>query len=128
MLLKRTSVILLLSFFFLSAVTTTKATLNLLIDNWDSGSTDQWNLWGSPLPVLNASANAQGTYSIDPNGDGSYHSGLVSKTMFDLSENIRFTIDTYIESAASWSELEFGLVNTNNIPTNPNTFPILWRR
>ena len=78
-------------------------------------------LMGQSLPVLNASANAQGTYSIDPNGDGSYHSGLVSKTMLDLSENIRFTIDTYIESAASWSELEFGLVNTNNIPTNPNT-------
>lgn len=94
---------------------------DLLIDDWESGNTNQWNSWGSPRPILNSSANALGTYSIDPNGDGSYHSGLVSKQMFTLSESIRFTVEAYVESASAWSELEFGLVDTNTIPDSPNT-------
>ena len=62
-----------------------------------------------------------GGFSIDPNGDGSYHSGLVSKQLFTLSENTRLTLDAYITSALFWSELEFGLVDTNMIPNNPIT-------
>ena len=92
---------------------------NSSLENWESGTTDQWNLWGSPLPVLNASSGAIGDYSIDPNGDGSYHSGLVSKQLFSLSENTRLILDAYIESASAWSELEFGLIDTNSVPSNP---------
>ena len=95
--------------------------LNLLEEDWESGNTSQWNSWGSPLPILNSSGNAVGSYSLDPNGDGSYHSGVVSKQMFSLSSDIRFTLDAYIESASAWSELEFGFVDTNVIPNSPNT-------
>jgi hypothetical protein len=105
--------------FFLSF--TLCSALNLLEEDWESGNTSQWNSWGSPSPILNSSANAFGSYSLDPNGDGSYHSGVVSKQMFSLSSDIRFTIDAYIESASAWSELEFGLVDTNVIPNSPNT-------
>ena len=41
--------------------------------------------------------------------------------MFNLSNGVRFALDAYIESATAWSELEFGLVNTNIIPNSPNT-------
>lgn len=106
---------------FLFSCATALASTSLLSENWESGTTDQWNLWGSPLPVLNASSGAIGDYSIDPNGDGSYHSGLVSKQLFSLSENTRLILDAYIESASAWSELEFGLIDTNSVPSNPNT-------
>ena len=99
----------------------THAAINLLTEDWESGNANQWNSWGSPLPTLNSSESAIGNYSLDPNGDGSYHSGVVSKQMFDLSSGIRFSVDAFIESASAWSELEFGLVNTNTIPNNPNT-------
>ena len=97
------------------------AAINLLIEDWESGNANQWNSWGSPLPTLNSSESAIGNYSLDPNGDGSYHSGVVSQEMFNLTSGIRLTLDTYIESAAAWSELEFGLVDTNIIPNSPNT-------
>ena len=100
---------------------TASAAINLLTETWELGNTNQWNSWGSPLPVLVSSGNAIGDYSADPNGDGSYHSGLVSKQLQTLSSEIRLSVDAYIESASSWSELEFGIVNTNAIPTNPNT-------
>lgn len=95
--------------------------VNLFIEDWDAGHMNQWNSWGSPQPILNASATAGGGYSLDPNGDGSYHSGVVSQQMFSLSSGIRFTLDAFIESAPAWSELEFGLVNTNIISNSPNT-------
>ena len=95
------------------------ATVNLISEDWEIGTLDNWNSWGSPLPRLNSSSNALGEFSIDPNGDGSYHSGLVSKQLFTLSENTRLTLDAYITSALFWSELEFGLVDTNVIPNNP---------
>mgnify|MGYP002038863322 CR=1 FL=1 len=85
--------------------------LNLFVEDWESGNLNQWNSWGSPLPILNSSETAIGNYSLDPNGDGSYHSGIVSKQMFDLSSGVRFTLDAFIESASAWSELEFGLVD-----------------
>ena len=97
------------------------AAINLIIEDWESGNANQWNSWGSPLPTLNSSESAIGNYSLDPNGDSSYHSGVVSQEMFNLTSGIRLTLDTYIESAAAWSELEFGLVNTNIIPNSPNT-------
>lgn len=95
--------------------------LNLFVEDWESGNLNQWNSWGSPLPILNSSETAIGDFSLDPNGDGSYHSGLVSQQMFALSSGVRFTLDAFIESASAWSELEFGLVDTNAIPNSPNT-------
>ena len=95
--------------------------LNLFVEDWESGNLNQWNSWGSPLPILNSSETAIGDYSLDPNGDGSYHSGLVSQQMFNLSGGVRFALDAFIESSSAWSELEFGLVDTNAIPNSPNT-------
>ena len=97
------------------------AAINLLVEDWESGDANQWNSWGSPLPSLNSSESAIGNFSLDPNGDGSYHSGVVSQEMFNLTSGVRLTLDTYIESASAWSELEFGLVDTNIIPNSPNT-------
>ena len=91
------------------------------MEDWEEGNLNKWNSWGSPLPILNSSVSAIGDYSLDPNGDGSYHSGLVSQQMFSLSSDIRLTLDAFIESSFAWSELEFGLVNTNVIPNSPNT-------
>ena len=108
-----------LSCFFISL--NVYSAVNLLVEDWESGNTSQWNSWGSPLPTLNSSESAIGNYSLDPNGDGSYHSGVVSQEMFNLTSGVRLTLDTYIESASAWSELEFGLVDTNIIPNSPNT-------
>ncbi|MFP6628514.1 MAG: PEP-CTERM sorting domain-containing protein [Myxococcota bacterium] len=91
-------------------------------EDWESGSIDsaRWNSWGVPSPVLQSGGNAIGNLSLDPNGDGSFHSGVVSADVFSLSGGVRVSIDAYIESAASWSELTFGLANTTAIDTNPN--------
>ena len=91
-------------------------------EDWESGSIDpaRWNSWGSPLPLLQSGGNALGNHSLDPNGDGSYHSGVVSADTFALSGGVRVSIDAYIESASQWSELTFGLANTTAIGTNPN--------
>jgi hypothetical protein len=97
------------------------AAVHLIAEDWESGNTNQWNSWGYPLPTLNSTSSALGNYSADPNGDGSYHSGLVSQQMYSFTDEIRLSIDAYIESASAWSELEFGIINTNSIPTNPNT-------
>ena len=91
-------------------------------EDWESGSIDpaRWNSWGSPSPLLQSGGNAIGNYSLDPNGDGQYHSGVVSADTFALSGDVRVSIDAYIESAAFWSELPFGLATTTVIGTNPN--------
>ena len=49
-----------------------------------------------------------GNHSLDPNGDGWYHSGVVSADTFVLSPGVHVSIDAYIESASQWSELTFG--------------------
>ena len=83
-------------------------------DDWESGSiaSADWNSWGYPAPLLESGGNAEGNYSLDPNGDSSYLSGLVSANTFTLSGGVRVSIDAYIESALQWSELTFGLANT----------------
>ena len=91
-------------------------------EDWESGSIDtaRWNSWGYPLPVLQSGGNAIGDYSLDPNGDASYLSGVVSADTFALSGGVRVSISAYIESASHWSELTFGLANTTAIAMNPN--------
>jgi len=91
-------------------------------EDWESGSIDsaRWSSWGYPLPVLQSGGSATGSYSLDPNGDGLYHSGVVSADTFALSGGVRVSINAYIESASYWSELTFGLANTTAIGTNPN--------
>jgi hypothetical protein len=91
-------------------------------EDWESGSIDSahWNSWGYPSPLLDNGANTAGGYSLDPNGDGSFHSGVVSAETFPLSGGVRVSIDTYIQSASKWSELTFGLANRTTIGTNPN--------
>jgi|GEM_PF-5772305 hypothetical protein len=72
-----------------------------------------------PDPVLQSGGNAEGSYTLDPNGDSSYLSGVVSTTTLTLSAGLRLSVDAYIESASSWSELSFGLANTTAVtPTN----------
>jgi hypothetical protein len=69
--------------------------------------------------VLQSGGNAEGSYTLDPNGDSSYLSGVVSTTTLTLSAGLRLSVDAYIESASSWSELSFGLANTTAVtPTN----------
>jgi len=114
-------ILILFTFGIFSTQISLSATVNLLSESWEQGNFEQWNSWGSPSPQFNSTQDALGQYSLDPNGDGSYHSGLVSKQMFTLSEGTRLKIDAFIESSFAWSELEFGLVDTNIIPTNPNT-------
>lgn len=92
----------------------------LLEENWESGtiSSTQWDSWGSPAPLLVSGGNAVGNDSLDPNGDGSYLSGLVSANTLAFSSSVRVSIDAYIESASQWSELRFGLVHTSAITQN----------
>ena len=91
-------------------------------EDWESGSIDstRWNSWGYPSPLIDNGANTTGGHSLDPNGDGSFHSGVVSAETFALSGGVRVSIDTYIQSASKWSELTFGLANTTTLGTNPN--------
>ena len=106
----------------LSAGHFTSASMNFFTETWESGSTSgNWHSWGWPSPVLSSSANAVGSYSMDPNGDSSYHSGMVSSQMYTLSAGVSLTVAAYIESAAQWSELNFGITDSNSFPTNPNT-------
>ena len=93
----------------------------LYSEDWESGSIDagDWTKWGYPDPVLQSGGNAEGSYALDPNGDSSYLSGVVSTTTLTLSAGLRLSVDAYIESASSWSELSFGLANTTAVtPTN----------
>ena len=93
----------------------------LYSEDWESGSIDaaDWTKWGSPDPVLQSGGNAMGNYSLDPNGDHYYLSGLVSTSTLPLSAGLRLSVDAYIEAASSWSELSFGLANTTAVtPTN----------
>ena len=96
------------------------SSLLLLEDDWESGSiaSADWISWGSPVPVLESGGNAAGNYSLDPNGDDYYLSGLVSASAFSLSGGVRVSIDAYIESALQWSELSFGLARTTEITQN----------
>ena len=89
-------------------------------EDWESGSIDstRWDSWGYPDPVLDNGTSAVGSYSLDPNGNESYLSGLVSADTFALSGGVRVSIDAYIESASSWSELSFGLADTTSVTPN----------
>ena len=90
-------------------------------EDWESGSIDpaRWNSWGIPLPVLDTGVNAVGNYSLDPNGDASYLSGVVSADTFALSGGVRISIDAYIESASQWSELMLVLSFLGYVHANP---------
>lgn len=93
----------------------------LYSENWESGSIDaaDWTKWGYPDSVLQSGGNVIGNHSLDPNGDSSYLSGLVSTNTLTLSAGLRLSVDAYIEAASSWSELSFGLANTTAVtPTN----------
>lgn len=93
------------------------SSLLILEDDWESGSiaSADWNSWGSPAPLLQGGGNAVGNHSLDPNGNGSYLSGLVSANTFALTDAVQVSIDAYIESAPQWSELSFGLARTAGI-------------
>jgi len=91
--------------------------LPLLEHDWESGTIApaDWHSWGFPSPALASGGNAAGNHSLDPNGDSSYLSGLVSANTFTLSGGLQVSIDAYIESATQWSELSFGLARTSAI-------------
>ena len=86
----------------------------LYSEDWESGSIDaaDWTMWGYPDPVLQSGGNAVGNHSLDPNGDSSYLSGVVSANPLTLSAGLRLSVEAYIEAAPLWSELSFGLANT----------------
>ena len=87
------------------------------LEEWESSSiqTTRWTKWGSPESVLQTGGNTQGSYSFDPGGDASYRSVVVSAGVLPLRAGLRVSVDTDIETASRWSELEFGLANTTAV-------------
>ena len=51
---------------------------SLLNENWETGVIDstKWINWGYPSPNISTAIHKQGQYSVDPNGDSAYLSGL----------------------------------------------------
>ena len=87
---------------------------SLLNENWETGVIDstKWINWGYPSPNISTAIHKQGQYSVDPNGDSAYLSGLVSSQTFTPTAGLQLSVDAYIQSASQWSELEFGFANT----------------
>ena len=106
---------------YLASASTTGFAALLYSENWESGSIDaaDWTKWGYPDSVLQSGGNVIGNHSLDPNGDSSYLSGLVSTNTLTLSAGLRLSVDAYIEAASSWSELSFGLANTTAVTLAP---------
>ena len=77
----------------------------LYSEDWESGAIDaaDWTSWGYPDPLLQSGGNAVGNHSLDPNGDSSYLSGLVSTNTLTLSAGLRLSVDAYIEAAGGLS-------------------------
>jgi hypothetical protein len=61
------------------------ATFVFFDDFISSIDTNKWNLWGYPTPYLYSSS------IVKVNGDGSYHSGMTTRQIFNLS-NIMFEV------------------------------------
>ena len=97
---------------------------SLLNENWETGVIDstKWINWGYPSPNISTAIHKQGQYSVDPNGDSAYLSGLVSSQTFTPTAGLQLSVDAYIQSASQWSELEFGFANTTSIDTTPQYF------
>ena len=97
---------------------------SLFTENWETGVIDnsKWNSWGYPVPNISSPSHKQGNYSLDPNGDSAYLSGLISVQTFSPVAGLELSIDAYIQSATQWSELEFGFSNTTTIDTTPQYF------
>jgi hypothetical protein len=92
----------------------------IFTEDWESGLDSQtWSSWGWPSPILSTANHRQGTYSLDPNGDGSYLSGVISTARFTPEVGMQLSVQAYIESAQSWSELEFGLAAATQIDSTP---------
>ena len=92
----------------------------IFTEDWESGfDSSVWSTWGWPSPVLSSASHAQGAYSLDPNGDGSYLSGVISTERFTPVAGMQLSVQAYIESAQSWSELEFGLASATQIDSTP---------
>ena len=94
---------------------------SLFNESWETGLIDnlKWNSWGYPTPNISTTTYTQDNYSLDPNGDSAYLSGVVSVQTFTPVAGLELSIDAYIQSASQWSELEFGFSNTTSIDTTP---------
>ena len=57
-----------------------------------------------PDPVLQSGGNAEGSYTLDPNGDSSYLSGVVSTTTLILSAGLRLSVDADTQGSATPEE------------------------
>ncbi|MBN1877834.1 MAG: hypothetical protein JXA33_26675, partial [Anaerolineae bacterium] len=60
---------------------------------WESSNIDAtvWKAFGTPLPLVVAGVGLEGTYALDPNGDGNYDSGLVTRSPLSLTPGIQMT-------------------------------------
>ena len=81
-------------------------------EQWESGINGAvWKTWGNPLPFIQTGMGISGSDVIDPNGDGTYTSGVTSYQNFDLTKPTRFEykLFTYSNNTVwEYSEVGFG--------------------
>ena len=76
----------------------------IFTEDWESGlDSSIWSTWGGPHRCSHRPVMA-GSYSLDPNGDGSYLSGVISTERFTPVAGMQLSVQAYIESAQSWSD------------------------
>ncbi|MBN2169682.1 MAG: DUF1565 domain-containing protein, partial [Candidatus Krumholzibacteriota bacterium] len=54
-----------------------------LFEAWETAiDTGTWQIWGSPAPIIRPGLGWDGSDGLDPNGDGSYASGVLSLAQY----------------------------------------------
>ncbi|NOZ72247.1 MAG: hypothetical protein GXP38_10095 [Chloroflexi bacterium] len=60
-----------------------------LREDWESGiSVLKWKVYGFPHPQLRHGVGVNSSVALDPNGDGNFASGVISKKSFDIASGI----------------------------------------
>ncbi len=68
-----------------------------------------WKSWGEPLPVVKESKGRNGSWALDPGGDGNYSSGVTSRFQIDLRQGA--AIEFWAKGITShkyWQSLDIG--------------------
>jgi hypothetical protein len=87
------------------------STDSLFYEDWEKGiDNTKWKIWGSPAPFITPGLGINGSNAIDPNGDGTYDSGVTTYQRFTLKPGLAFGVWMYGDQTYThWQSLKFSL-------------------
>jgi hypothetical protein len=106
----------------------------LLEDDFSGDLSENWVLFGDPLPVI-CDSTGNPAPSFDNNGDTMFSSGAVSRNSFDYAEGLTLECDMYITSneRGAWigatlalGFIEEGEYNVDGIPSQEIMFTYIY--